>query len=69
MGKRKYQKRSRESVAGFEGNAANPERTHWMRELGKSNTTQRHVPTPRKGTRREREHHAIRDQKARSDGR
>lgn len=61
MGKRKHQKKSRESVPGFRG-TANLEQAHWMRELGKSNAAQRHMPTPRKGTRRQRERQAIRDQ-------
>ncbi|QOT16730.1 hypothetical protein [Paenarthrobacter sp. YJN-5] len=41
---------------------ANPEQAHWMRELRKSSATQRHTPKPRKGTRREKERQAIRDQ-------
>ena len=41
---------------------ANPEQAHWMRELRKSSATQRHTPKLRKGTRRERERQAIRDQ-------
>lgn len=58
MGKRKNR---RESVEGF-GPTANPEQAHWMRELRKSNAAGRHVPQPRKGTRRQRERQAIRDQ-------
>jgi hypothetical protein len=42
--------------------SSNPEQARWMRELGKSSATQRHTPKPRKGTRRERERQAIRDQ-------
>ena len=38
----------------------NPKRAHWMRELRKSNAATRHVPRPRKGTRRQRERDAIR---------
>lgn len=60
--KRKHQKKSRESVSGFVP-TSNPEQAYWMRELGKSNAAQRHVPTPRKGTRRQRERQAIRDQR------
>lgn len=58
----KHKKKSRVSVAGFQP-TSNPEQAHWMRELGKSSATQRHVPTPRKGTRRQRERQAIRDQR------
>ena len=43
--------------------SANPEQAHWMRELGKSSAAQPHTPKPRKGTRRERERQAIRDQR------
>ncbi len=57
----KHQKRSHATVPGFTP-SANPEQAHWMRELGKSSPAQRHTPTPRKGTRRERERQAIRDQ-------
>lgn len=42
--------------------SSNPDQAHWMRELGKSSAAQRHTPKPRKGTRRERERQAIRDQ-------
>lgn len=41
---------------------ANPELAHAMRELRKSSAAQRHTPKPRKGTRREREREAIRDE-------
>jgi hypothetical protein len=54
-------KRKRQTVEGFRP-SANPEQAHWMRELGKSNATQPHTPKPRKGTRRQREREAIRDQ-------
>lgn len=58
---RKHQKRRRESTSGFIP-SQNPEWAHWDRELRKSNTAGRHVPKPRKGTRRQRERQAIRDQ-------
>lgn len=58
MGKRKNR---RKSVAGFRA-TANPEQARWMRELRKSSAADRHTPTPRKGTRRQRERQAIRDQ-------
>lgn len=61
---RKHQKRSNESVSGFLP-TQNPEWAHWDRELRKSNAAGRHVPKPRKGTRRERERQAIRDQSRR----
>ncbi|MFI9629268.1 hypothetical protein [Streptomyces sp. NPDC052042] len=61
MGRGKPRKRSRKSTEGFRP-TANPEQAHWMRELGKSSAAQRHTPKPRKGTRRERERQAIRDQ-------
>lgn len=57
----KHQKRRNESVPGFRP-SSNPEQAHWVRELSRSSAAQRHVPTPRKGTRRERERQAIRDQ-------
>lgn len=60
----KHQKKRRKSAAGFQP-TSNPEQAYWMRELGKSNAAQRHVPIPRKGTRRERERQAIRDQQTR----
>lgn len=44
-------------------NVANPELAHWMRELRKSNAAQSHTPKPHRGTRRERERQAIRDQR------
>lgn len=59
--KNKHQKRTRESVAGFTP-TSNPEQAYWMRELRKSSASQRHIPVPRKGTRRQRERQAIRDQ-------
>jgi hypothetical protein len=62
---RRHQKRRNESGEGF-APTSNPEQAHWMRELGKSNAAQRHVPTPRKGSRRERERQAIRDQQRNS---
>jgi len=61
MGKHKHQKKSRASVADFTP-TSNPEQAHWMRELGKSSAAQKHTPKPRKGTRRQRERQAIRDQ-------
>lgn len=54
-------RRQHYSTEGFRP-SANPEQAHWMRELHKSSATQRHTPKPRKGTRRERERQAIRDQ-------
>ena len=59
---RKHQKRRHESTSGFLP-YQNPEWAHWDRELRKSSAAQRHTPTPRKGTRRERERQAIRDQR------
>ena len=58
---RKHQKRRHESTSGFLP-SQNPEWAHWDRELRKSSAAQRHTPTPRKGTRRERERQAIHDQ-------
>lgn len=58
---RKRQQRSRKAVPGFTG-SANPERARWVHQLRSSSAAQRHTPTPRKGTRRERERQAIRDQ-------
>lgn len=58
MGKRKNRQRS---VAGFRP-TSNPGQAYWMRELRKSSAAQRHTPKPRKGTRRQRERQAIRDQ-------
>ena len=43
--------------------SANPEQAHWMRELRKSSAAQPHTPKPRKGTRRERNLQAIREQR------
>lgn len=60
MGKRKNRRKSAESFQP----TANPEQAHWMRELGKSSAADRHTPAPRKGTRRQRERQAIRDQQA-----
>lgn len=54
-------RKKRFTVEGF-SSSSNPEQAHWMRELGRSSATQRHTPKPRKGTRRERERQAIRDQ-------
>ena len=62
MGKRKYQKRHRESVEGFVG-VPNLEAHRWMQERRRSSATQRHVLVSRKGSRRERERQAIRDQR------
>lgn len=61
MGKPKRQKKLRESVEGFRG-TPNPELAHWMHQLRSSSAAQRHTPAPRKGTRRERERQALRDQ-------
>lgn len=58
MGKRKNR---RSSVASFRP-TSNPEQARWMRELGKSSAANRHTPRPRKGTRRQRQRQAIRDQ-------
>lgn len=60
--KRKHQKRRNVSVEGFPGNAANSELAAWMHQLRRSSAAQRHTPKPRKGTRRQRERQAIRDQ-------
>lgn len=59
---RKHQKRKHESTSGFLP-SQNPEWAHWDRELRKSSAADRHTPKPRKGTRRERERQAIRDQR------
>lgn len=59
---RKHQKRRHESTSGFLP-SQNPEWAHWDRELRKSSAADRHTPKPRKGTRRERERQAIRDQR------
>lgn len=61
MDRRRHQRKSHESASGFQP-TSNPDLAHWMRELGKSSATSRHTPKPRKGTRRERERQAIRDQ-------
>lgn len=58
MGKHKNR---RTSVSGFHP-TPNPQQAHWMRELRKSNAAKPHTPRPRKGTRRQREQQAIRDQ-------
>lgn len=42
---------------------ANPEMAKAMRELRRSSASSPHVPTPRKGTRRERKTRAINEQK------
>lgn len=57
----KHQKRRNESIPGFSG-SSNPELAAWMHQLRSSSAAQRHTPKPRKGTRRERERQAIRDQ-------
>lgn len=62
MSKRKHQKRHRIRTEGFVP-TANPEWAKAEAERGRSNAAQRHVPKPRKGTRRERERRAIRDQR------
>lgn len=59
---RKHQRRKRETTSGFLP-SQNPEWAHWDRELRKSSAADRHTPKPRKGTRRERERQAIRDQR------
>lgn len=58
---RKHQKRKRETSSGFLP-SQNPQWAHWDRELRKSSAADRHTPKPRKGTRRQRERQAIRDQ-------
>ena len=58
---RKHQRRKRETSSGFLP-SQNPEWAHWDRELRKSSAADRHTPKPRKGTRRQRERQAIRDQ-------
>ncbi|WP_181273615.1 hypothetical protein [Brevibacterium oceani] len=60
MGKR--QKKLRDSQPGFRG-VPNPDLARAMVELRKSSAAQRHTPKPRKGTRRQREQQAIRDQR------
>lgn len=59
---RKYQKRSRETVEGFEP-VANPARAQAMHGIAQSSAARPHVPTHRKGSRRDRKRQAIRDQK------
>lgn len=59
MAKRKDR---RDTAAGFQP-TANPELARAMQELRRSNAAQRHVPAPRKGTRRQREQQAIHDQR------
>lgn len=56
------QKHKRVTVEGFVP-TSNPDQAHWSRERGKSSAAQPHTPTPRKGTRRQRERQAIRDQR------
>lgn len=58
----KHQKRHRVTSAGFVP-TANPAWAEAERERGRSNAAQRHVPRPRKGTRRERQRQALRDQR------
>lgn len=41
---------------------ANPDLGHWNRELRRSSAASPQTPKPRKGTRRQREREAIRDQ-------
>ncbi|MCI4659703.1 hypothetical protein [Cryobacterium zhongshanensis] len=57
MAKKQHQ---RFTVAGFLP-TQNPEQAHWMRELGKSNAAQPHVPSSQKGSRAARERQSIRD--------
>lgn len=59
---RKYQKRHRETVEGFEP-VANPKRAQWMQQLAASSATNKHVPLPHKGSRAQRKSQALRDQK------
>lgn len=61
MSKQKHQKRHRVTTEGFTP-VANPELAKAMAELRRSSATQHHTPKPRKGTRRERERRALRDQ-------
>lgn len=58
---RKHQKRRNITLEGFIP-TQNPAQAEAMRELASSNAAQKHVSAPRKGTRREREQQAIRDQ-------
>lgn len=55
-------RKQRTTVEGFRP-SANPEQAHWMRELAKSNAARPHTVKPRKGSRKERERQAIRDQR------
>lgn len=64
--KRKGRKKQNQPTSGFRPHG-NPELAHWMRELRKSNAAGRHTPRPRKGTRRQRERQAIRDQSRNHD--
>lgn len=63
---RKYQKRHRETIEGFEP-VANPERAQWMHQLTASSATRKHVPLPRKGSRAQRKAQALRDQSRHRD--
>lgn len=58
---RKHQRRSNRTTEGFQP-SANPEQARWMADLRRSSAADRHTPKPRKGTRRERERQALRDQ-------
>lgn len=60
---RRHQKRRNDTVPGFQP-TGNSEQAHWIRELRRSSAAQRHIPKPRKGTRRERERQAVRDQRS-----
>lgn len=51
----------RSTAPGFQP-ISNPDLARAMAELRRSSTTSRHTPAPRKGTRRQRERQAIRDQ-------
>lgn len=55
------------TVEGFQP-SSNPEQAHWRRELSKSNAAVPHIPKPRKGSRRQRERDAIRDQRRDQSG-
>lgn len=61
MSKRKHQKRRHVRTEGFIP-TANPEWAKAEAERRRSSAAQRHTPKPRKGTRRERERQALRDQ-------
>lgn len=56
---RKHQKRRRITAEGFTP-TQNPDQAYWMRAL--SGAAGKHTPKPRKGTRRQRERQAVRDQ-------